>query len=160
VDSSFGVHPNGRSHSGLVISLGKGSILCKSTKQKINTKSSAEAELVAVSDLAGWCVHCEEFANYQGYSKAQVILYQRVSSTILYQDNQSTIKLITNGRESSGDGTRHIRLRQYWIKDYVDRGELKVEYIPTADMRADILTKALQGSLFQRQRALLLGQLN
>jgi hypothetical protein len=58
----------------------------------------------------------------------------------LYQDNQSTIKLLTNGRESSGDGTRHIRLRDYWVKDYVDRGELCIEYLPTADMRADILT--------------------
>ena len=160
IDSSYGVHPNGRSHSGLVISLGKGSILCKSTKQKINTKSSAEAELIGVSDLAGWCIHCEEFIKYQGYSNNKVLLCQSQQSTILYQDNQSTIKLLTNGRESSGDGTRHIRLRDYWVKDYVDRGELSIEYLPTADMRADILTKALQGSLFQRQRAMLLGQLN
>lgn len=160
VDSSFGVHPNGRSHSGMVISLGRGSILCKSSKQKINTKSSAEAELIAVSDLAGWCIHCEEFIKYQGYSDRNVLLCQPERSTILYQDNQSTIKLLTNGRDSSGDGTRHIRLRDYWVKDYVDRGELRVEYIATADMRADILTKALQGSLFQRQRAMLLGQLN
>ena len=61
---------------------------------------------------------------------------------------------------SSGGGMRHIRLRNYWIKDYVDCGELRIEYSPIADMRADILTKVLKGSLFQRQRSMLLGQLN
>ena len=50
IDASYGVHPDGRSHTGVTISLGKGPIMTKSTKQKIATKSSTEAELIALSD--------------------------------------------------------------------------------------------------------------
>ena len=52
VDASFAVHPDMRSHSGMSMSMGKGSILNSSKKQKINTRSSTEAELVAVDDNA------------------------------------------------------------------------------------------------------------
>ena len=39
-----------RSHTGAVMSLGKGALIAMSTKQKLNTTSSTEAELVEVSD--------------------------------------------------------------------------------------------------------------
>ena len=44
VDASYAVHPDTKSHTGGVMSLGIGGIVCKSTKQKLNTKSSTEAE--------------------------------------------------------------------------------------------------------------------
>ena len=50
VDASYAVHPNMRSHTGLVMSLGEGCVQGSSSKQKINTGSSTEAELVAVTD--------------------------------------------------------------------------------------------------------------
>ena len=39
-----------RSHTGLMYTLGKGGIVGESTKQKVNTRNSTEAELVAVDD--------------------------------------------------------------------------------------------------------------
>jgi hypothetical protein len=50
VDASYAVHPDMRSHTGGVISLGTGAVLCKSAKQKLTTKSSTEAELVGSTD--------------------------------------------------------------------------------------------------------------
>ena len=50
VNASYAVHPNTRLHTRGAISFGKGIILSRSSKQKLNTKSSMEAELVAVSD--------------------------------------------------------------------------------------------------------------
>jgi hypothetical protein len=50
VDASYAVHPDMRSHTGGVISFGNGGLICKSSKQKLNTKSSTEAELVGASD--------------------------------------------------------------------------------------------------------------
>ena len=50
IDASFAVHDNMRSHAGAVMTLGKGAALSPSTKQKLNTKSSTEAELVGVDD--------------------------------------------------------------------------------------------------------------
>ena len=51
VDGSFGVHPDTRSQTGGTASLGKGYFISKSIKPKLNTRSSAETELVAADDL-------------------------------------------------------------------------------------------------------------
>ena len=50
VNASFAAHNNMRSHTGAVMTLGKGAAVSMSTKQKLNTKSSTEAELVGVED--------------------------------------------------------------------------------------------------------------
>ena len=44
----------------------------------------------------------------------------------------------------------------FWIKDRVGEGELQVEYKPTEEMVADVLTKPLQGDKFVKMRNLLL----
>ena len=46
-DASRGLHYNGKSHTGIVISHGRGAVLAKSMKQKIVCRSSTEFELVA-----------------------------------------------------------------------------------------------------------------
>jgi len=43
VDASFAVHPNMRSHTGGVMTLGSGGAYSVSTKQKLNTRSSTES---------------------------------------------------------------------------------------------------------------------
>jgi hypothetical protein len=146
IDASYGVHADFKSHSGLVISLGSGPIDASSTKQKINTKSSAEAELIALSDKASRAIWCHEFLKHQGYSP---------SPATLYQDNESTIKLATHGVASS-QRTRHVSIRYFWLKDRCDINDIEVVYKPTTEMIADILTKPLHGDIFLKLRALLL----
>ena len=46
IDASYAVHDDFKSHSGVIISLGVGSLLETSTKQKLNSKSSTEAEMM------------------------------------------------------------------------------------------------------------------
>jgi maltoporin len=50
VDASFAVHGYMRSHTGTSISAGKGCFYAKASNQKLNNKSSTEAELIGVSD--------------------------------------------------------------------------------------------------------------
>jgi hypothetical protein len=50
VDASFAVHMDMRSHTGMALTLGRGALISGSYKQKINTKSSTESELVGVDD--------------------------------------------------------------------------------------------------------------
>lgn len=69
------MHKNMRSHAGGSITLGKGTFYGASTKQKLNTTSSIEAELVFF--LVLWMRY---FLEAQGYS---------VSDNVVYQDNQS-----------------------------------------------------------------------
>jgi len=68
--------------------------------------------------------------------------------TILYQDNESTIKLINNIRRSSSRKTQHIDNRYFYAHDKVQKGEIIVSYVPTERMWADGFSKPLQGNPF------------
>ena len=48
--------------------------------------------------------------------------------------------------------TRHLSIRHHFAGDLMKRGELVIEYCPTEDMVADILTKPLVGQQFRRLR--------
>ncbi len=78
-------------------------------------------------------------------------------STILNQDNQSTIKLSENGKASSGKGTRHINIRYFFITDRIASKEVAIQYCPTKEMVADYFTKPLQGELFYKFRDQIMG---
>jgi len=146
IDASYGIHNDCRSHTGMIITLGHGAIDTRSTKQKLNTKSSTESELVALSDMCGKVIWCREFLIGQGMNPPPARVYQ---------DNQSTLAMIKHG-SSTSDRTKHVSIRYFWVKDRVDQGEIEVIYCPTEDMIADILTKPLQGETFKKLRALLL----
>lgn len=142
-DASYGVHLDGKSHTGIVIFVGGALVFVSSSKQKLVTKSSSEAELVAASDATPEGIHTRELLLGQGY---------QVGPSTLYQDNKSTIALIEKGRSTSAR-TRHINIRYFFIKDRVASGEMVVQYKPTLEMVADVLTKPLQGELFRKLRA-------
>ena len=63
-----------------------------------------------------------------------------VGASTIYQDNQSTIAMVKNGKSNSSR-TRHIAIRFDFVADRVTSKEIKVKYIRTGDMIADILTK-------------------
>ena len=148
VDASFAVHPNMRSHSGAVLTIGKNTVVFdESIKQKLNAKSSTEAELIAISDVLPQIIATKCFLAEQ--------LNVDVNLT-LYQDNKSTIALIKNGRPLAKT-TRHINIRFFFVSDYENRGELKVEHLGTEEMVADFYTKPLQGKLFTRHRDFIMG---
>ena len=147
VDASYAVHPNMRSHTGATVSLGKGSPFSMSSKQKINTRSSTEAELVGVNDAMALILWTRLFIEAQGYS---------VTDNIVHQDNQSAILLENNGKRSSSKKTRHIEIRYFFITDNIRRKQMRVAYCPTEDMRADFMTKPLQGAAFRKFRMLTL----
>ncbi|MGC9200303.1 MAG: hypothetical protein ACP5E5_15625, partial [Acidobacteriaceae bacterium] len=52
VDSAYGVHPDLKSNTGAVMTYGGGAAQSISRKQKLNTRSSTEAELVGADDAA------------------------------------------------------------------------------------------------------------
>jgi hypothetical protein len=150
VDASYGTHPDGKSHTGRVISLGKcAPVAASSTKQKIVTKSSTESELVGLCDSVGDGVGVAELLRSLGYD---------VKPIIFHQDNMSTIRMAENGASASRR-TRHINVRYFFIKERIDTGEIRVSYLPTEEMIADLLTKPIQGRLFVKLRDRLLGNI-
>ena len=89
VDASYAVHPDMKSHTGGVMSFGLGGFVCKLSKQKLNTKSSTEAEVVGASDYLPNTLWIQMFLAEQGYV---------LDSNILDQDNESAMRLEKNNR--------------------------------------------------------------
>ena len=75
----------------------------------------------------------------------------------LYQDNQSAMKIIANDKRSSGQKTKHMDNRYFWINDRLESENIEVVYCPTEKMIADFFTKPLQGNLFRKFRDVVLG---
>ena len=75
---------------------------------------------------------------------------QGLRHSVIYCDKQSCIKLTKN--LVFHDKSKHIEFKYHFIKDYVQKGVVKLEYISTNEQVADIFTKALpQTHLLQRQ---------
>ena len=130
------------------MSLGVGVLHAKSGKQKLNVKSSTESELVGCSDYIPYNLWLLMFMHMQGYF---------IKDNVLYQDNQSTILMLKNGRNSCTGNSRHIHIRYFFVKDRIDKKEIRVEYCPSLLMLADFFTKPLQGQLFIKFKEVLMG---
>ena len=81
----------------------------------------------------------------------------KLKKNVLFQDNTSAIKLEKNGRNSCTGNSRHVHIRYFFVKGRVDKGELSIECCPTHSMLADYFTKPLQGALFRKLRAVIMG---
>jgi hypothetical protein len=148
IDGSFATHRDMRSHTGGTMSLGGGSILSNSTKQKLNTRSSTEAELVAVDDMMPQVLWTKYFLEEQGFN---------VQPIEILQDNKSAMLLEENGRTSSSKRTRHIQIRYYFVTDQISKKNIVIQHCPTKSMVADFFTKPLQGSAFYEFRKAIMG---
>ena len=150
VDASYRVHHDMRSHTGGSLSLGRETIFTKSTRQQINYKSSTETELVAATEVLPQILWTTNFLEDQGVE---------VRENCLFQDNKSAMQMENNGGVSSGQRTRHINIRYFFIKDRVETGEVTIIYCPPDDMIADFFTKPLQGMKFVAFRKLIMGNI-
>ena len=80
------------------------------------------------------------FLNYQGYS----------TNTDIFHDNQTSILIEQNGRESNKKRTSHINTRYFFISDRVKSGEVKIKYCPTDGTIGEYFTNLLQGYKFRK----------
>ena len=96
IDGAFAKHPDMRSHTGGMLSLGKWAIYGASTWQKLNTQSSTKPELVGVDDCMPQILWTQYFLEAQGY---------QIHDSVVYQDNQSAMLLAKNSQASSSKQT-------------------------------------------------------
>ncbi len=74
---------------------------------------------------------------------------------VIYQDNQSAIKMCSN--ETLMGKSKHLLTKMTFVRDYTLSGAVALEYIPTAEMTADVLTKALHGAPFDKHVTQMMG---
>ena len=146
IDASYGAHADGKGHTGAVEGIGIGCFNFKSSKQKTVSKSSTEAEILATSDALSLALNTREFLHHQGY---------KLKPTKVYQDNESSIHMMTHGKGNS-DRSKHIKVRNFWIADQINLGEIVLVHMRTEDMVSDLLTKPITGKRFLKLRNILL----
>jgi len=123
-----------KSTSGYLIVKGNNPICWQSKKQSTVATSTMEAEYIATTECAKkvlWIKNIlKELINYNKPMK-------------IFTDNMASKTTIENGQINSK--LKHINLKYYFIKDYVKKNIINLEYISTDKMLADVLTKCVNG---------------
>jgi hypothetical protein len=148
-DASYGVHPDGKSHTGIFITLGCGPLMWKSIKQKCVTRSSFEAEIIALSDIVSLSIWIRDMLREIGE-------IDHDEPVIIMEDNKAAITVLKNGASTS-DRAKHIHIRNCFIQQFIESGEFVMKHCPTKEMVADIFTKPLFCRLYCYLRDYLLG---
>ena len=135
-----------KSTSGYVFQIGGTTVSWKSKKQSCIALSTAEAEYMALSST----------------TQAQEAVWMRELNsdlqnhlsepTLIFEDNQSAICMAKNPQFHGR--SKHINIKFHFIREQVSSNKIKLEYCPTADMLADLLTKGVSPDKFERIRKL------
>jgi hypothetical protein len=67
IDAAFAVHVDMKTHTGVVFTMGKGAIIGSSTKQKVNSRSSTESELIGVDNKIAKILRAKGFLEWQDF---------------------------------------------------------------------------------------------
>lgn len=127
-----------KSISGYCFKIFNNLISWSSKKQTFVTLSSTESEFVAVCNAS-----CELLYIKNLLSDFEINIQLPVC---LFEDNQSTIKLLQNFENNKR--CKHIDVKLHFVLDLVNSNVLKLEYIPTDNQLADVFTKALSSEKF------------
>jgi hypothetical protein len=128
--------------SGCCFSLGSAMISWQSRKQSNIALSTVEAEYI---------VACSASCEAIWLRKLLTSLFDlEMEATTILCDNQSCIKMTKN--PVFYDRSKHIEIRYHYIRDMVERGALKLQYISVNEQVADVLTKPLSRVKFEQFR--------
>lgn len=148
IDASYNLHFDSRGHTGIVATVGENNapIFVKSQKQRLNTRSSTEAELVAADEGVLHLLWMILVFDFLGYPQRPVKVYQ---------DNQSTIRVCQTGHSKSGR-LKHMVVRYDFLYSQQEVKNVTFVYVKTTDMLADVLSKPVDKPTFFRLRRRLL----
>jgi Reverse transcriptase (RNA-dependent DNA polymerase) len=121
-----------RSVSGLVVQIHGSSVFWRSCKQSSVAKSTMIAEYYAASTAADECIYFANLLQEMGYG---------LGRTPLMQDNESAATIERN--PVVNDKSKYAELHAHYVRELVERGEIEVMIVPTEEMIADCMTKAL-----------------
>jgi hypothetical protein len=134
-DASYGDNHDRRSSAGYLCKVFGGPVDWKAAKQKTVTTSTTEAELLALTEAG-----------------KSMRMWMRIFDRIMFNpghpiaiqcDNKQTVQLLTKEAPQLRTKLRHIDIHQHWLRQEVQAGRIPVQWVPTAEMVADGLTKLL-----------------
>lgn len=136
-----------RSTSGYVMKVNGSPVSWLSKKQASVALSSCEAEYMAAGAATQEIMWLRTLLAEMGHPQAE--------PTVLLCDNQSAIALSSDDVHHAR--TKHIDLRHHFIRERIVAGELRLQWVPSEQQEADILTKGLAKEPFVHLRALVMG---
>lgn len=122
-----------RSHTGGVLFLAGGAIAWISKKQSSVAMSSAEAEYMAASLVCREVIWIRSLLAGFGFKQD--------GPTVIHEDNAACVQMSKNPVNHSK--TKHIDLHYHFVRERVETGEVRLDWLSTEKMIADILTKAV-----------------
>ena len=135
-DADYAGDPDSRrSTTGFVFVLHNGAISWASRLQKTVAASTTEAEYMAEAAAVKEALWIKTLLTDLNYS---------INSVKLYADNQAAIKLMSNPIVSQR--SKHIDVSYHFARQHIANGTISLDYMPTANMIADTLTKAVPES--------------
>jgi len=148
VDASHAVHDDLKGHTGAILWVGDRATSNAPTeviskKQHLVSASSTEAELVALCQGGESTLWTRDLLEELGFKQ---------ETTTIEQDNRSTIILANRG-PGKGGNSKAIKVKYFWISQYIDDGSIKLDYVPTETLIADGFTKPLEPKRFKEWRA-------
>ncbi|XP_050338585.1 uncharacterized protein LOC126765044 [Bactrocera neohumeralis] len=122
-----------RSTTGYMFKLQGGPISWCTRRQRTVALSSTEAEFMAMTSAiqeATWLIRL--------HSELTSVM---VKGMVFYCDNKSAIQVVLNN--SYSPRTKHVDIKGKFIRQHLESGKIKLIYIPTNEILADILTKGI-----------------
>ena len=138
-DANWTNEQDGKSRSGVLFKLYGNTIYWRSNKQDTISLSSAEAELVALTDAAKEAKYLDMLLNHEIGIGIQLPI-------TIHEDNEACIAIANDPKHQHR--TKHIRLKHLAIRDWSAEGTIKTASIRSKNMIADTLTKVLPRCAF------------
>ncbi len=126
-----------KSYSGNITVWAGGPISWWARLQKTVALSTAEAELIAVTDATQQALYLRRILPALGFSLDQPIR--------ILNDNQSTIAIVHKPIFAWPKRLKHVTIKHAFVYDHIKRDDIAVNYIPTNENLADFLTKHITG---------------
>jgi hypothetical protein len=127
-----------KSTSGYCFSMGSTMISWSSRMQSSVALSTVEAEYIATSDASKEVIWLRKLL--------AGLFGDVLETTIIHCDNQRCVKLSEN--PIYHDRSKHIEMRYHYLRDMVQKGAIRLQYIPTDEQIADVFTKSLSATKF------------
>jgi hypothetical protein len=143
-DADWANNPTDRkSITGYVFMYVNGPVMWKSKRQSSVALSSTEAELFAISEATKQSLYIRKLITSLGIPQQQIKIYN---------DNQSSIIISSQPSSSSHPKLKHSDVRLHHIKDTIQKQFISLNYCPTDQMIADILTKPVSTNINKQLR--------
>jgi hypothetical protein len=139
-DADFANGEDRKSISGYCFVMNGGAISWKSKKQGLVAMSTAESEYIALGEAVKEALWIRKLQTE--------LMGQPQDAMIVYEDNQSTIRIAKN--EGSTGRSKHIDLYLHFLRDRIKSCDVDIVYKETQHMIADILTKPLPKDSYHR----------